>query len=79
LLHSNPYVLWEPREARREQILNAAAGVAPQAALCEYPGGTLWVLLPIGTPVNETRVESIYSTRRYTFYQVRGGLCQPPV
>jgi hypothetical protein len=77
LLHSNPYVLWEPREARREQILKAATGDAPPAALCEYHGGTLWVLLPIGTPVEEMRVERIYSTGRYTFYQVRNGVCQP--
>ncbi len=75
LLHSNPYVLWEPRDARREQILKAATGDAPPALLCGYPGGTLWVLLPIGTPIDERRVESIYSTKRYTFYQVRNGLC----
>jgi hypothetical protein len=29
LLHSNPYVLWEPREARRRQIPEAAAGDVP--------------------------------------------------
>jgi len=75
LLHSNPYLLWEPREARRQQILKAATGDAPPTPLCEYHGGTLWVLLPIGTPVDERRVESIYSTKRYTFYQVRSGLC----
>ena len=75
LLHSNPYVLWEPREARRRQILEAAAGGVPPTPLCEYDSGTLWVLLPIGAPVDESRVETVYSTNLYIVYRVRSGLC----
>jgi hypothetical protein len=75
LLHSNPYVLWEPREARRQQILEAATGYAPPKPLCEYHNGALWVLLRVGVPVDERRVEAIYSTKRYIFYRARGGLC----
>lgn len=74
-LFSNPYVLREPREALREHILEAATGDAPPAPLCEHHSGALWVLLPIGTPVDEMRVERIYSTTRYSFYQVRNGVC----
>lgn len=75
LLHSNPYVLWEPREARRRQILEAAAGGVPPTPLCQYHGGTLWVLLPIGAAVDESRAEPVYSTKRYTVYRVYRGLC----
>ena len=74
-LHSNPYVLWEPREARRQQILEAATSDAPPRPLCEYHRGALWVLLPLGSPVNERRVETVYSTERYTIYRVLSGLC----
>jgi hypothetical protein len=75
LLHSNPYLLWEPREARRQQILEAASGGTPPTPLCEYHGSTLWLLLPTGAAVDESRVKPVYSTERYTFYRVRDGLC----
>jgi hypothetical protein len=74
-LFSNPYVLWEPREAQRQRILEAATGDAPPTPLCESRRGTLWVLLPIGTAVDDSRVELVYSTTRYTIYRVHGGLC----
>jgi hypothetical protein len=74
-LHSNPYTLWEPREARRRQILEATAGGAPLTPPCEAHGGTLWVLLPIGASFDKSRVETVYSTERYTVYRVRGNLC----
>jgi hypothetical protein len=74
-LHSNPYVLWKPREARRRQILEAAEGGVLPTPLCEYHGGTLWVLLPNGAAVDASRVETVYSTERYIVYRVRAGLC----
>jgi len=72
-LHSNPYVPWEPRDERRRQILEAAAGVGPPTPLCH--GGVLWVVLPINTTVDESRVEAAYSTGRRIIYRVRSGVC----
>jgi hypothetical protein len=74
-MHSNLYVLWEPRDARRRKVLEAAAGGVSTSPLCEYHGGTRWVLLPFGAAVDESRVEAVYSTPRYTVYRVRDGLC----
>jgi hypothetical protein len=74
-LHSNPFVLWEPKESQRRQILQAAMGGGSATPLCEYRGGRLWVLLPIDAAVDKSRVESVYSTGSYTVYRVRGGVC----
>jgi hypothetical protein len=75
LLHSNPYVLWEPREARRRQILEAAAGGVPATPLCRNDNGTLWVLEPIDSAIDEGRIEAAYSTGHHIIYRVRAGLC----
>jgi hypothetical protein len=75
MLHSNPYVLWEPKEAQRRRILQAALGGGPATPLCESASGRLWVLLPIDAAVDKSRVESVYSSGNYAVYRVRGGVC----
>jgi hypothetical protein len=47
----------------------------PPTPLREYDGGTFWVLLATGAPVDESRVETVYSTNRYIIFRVHGGLC----
>lgn len=73
LLHSNPYVSWEPRDERRRQILEAAAGVGTPTPLCY--GGVLWLVLGVNTAVDKSRVEAVYSTGRHIIYRVRSGVC----
>lgn len=72
---SNPYVLWEPREAQRQQIVQAVTGEANSTPLCQYKDGTLWVLLPVGAAADEGLLEAVHSTKHHTIYRVRRDQC----
>lgn len=76
LLHSSPYVSWEPRDATRREIIAAATGIGPSTPLCSWPRGTLWVVLPVETPIDAGRVEPAYATDRYAIYRVRKAACR---
>lgn len=76
-LHSNPYVSWEERDARRRRYL-AAADEGDEAALCglireaaEAEGGRAWLLLPNGRAVGEEAgAEPVFRSAFHTAYRV---------
>jgi hypothetical protein len=80
--HSNPYVAWEPRNARRLRYL-AAADEGDAAAFCdlvreaaEAEGGRAWLLLPNGRAVAEgAGVEPIFRSAYHTAYRVEPDGC----
>jgi hypothetical protein len=79
-LHSNPYVAWEPRDARRQLYL-AAADEGDAAALCGLAreaasarGGRAWLLLPneraVAAPTERAGVEPVFRSAFHTAYRV---------
>ena len=71
--HSNPFLLWAPRDARRRAVLAAAAGEGPVAPLCE---GAPLLVLGRESPAAPARVEAVLATPWNTLYRPRPEICR---
>ncbi len=75
LMHSNPYVAWPPRDARRRAAIAAATNPAePVDALCR-PEPVTYLLLPFAARTDPARLDPVTATVRYAIYRVRPGVC----
>jgi hypothetical protein len=83
-LHSNPYIAWASRDARRLRFIAAISGqnAASTRALCDLlaergGGNTAFFLLPNQDLVNTDALEIVWHGNHHSLYRVKPITCRP--
>lgn len=77
IYHANPYVAWQPREARRSAWLaELAPGATPGPELCAAAAsGRMLVAAPPGQPLDPAKARPVHESGAILLYELQPSLC----